>query len=66
MSDTSPQPIKINPEQKKLLDEISKSDQANLKAWEAKLKEAQTQVDYWKRTCEHSSALAMRATMQQW
>lgn len=59
-------PTKITDEQKNLLDELFESDRNNLKYWEAILKNAKDQVQYWERQCEHSSAMSLRATMQQW
>jgi hypothetical protein len=48
------------------LERIAKYDQEKLKEWELKLEQARTQVEYWKRQTDHSSALAIRSIMASW
>jgi|CXWL01.1.fsa_nt_gi hypothetical protein len=47
-----------------LISLIAKADRETLEHWEYKLKEAQENVEYWKRHAENSASLSIRASMQ--
>jgi len=64
--DTKPEPIKIDDDQKKLIDEVARNDKAQVSYWTGQLELAKSQLKFWENQHNHSSALAMRATMERW
>ena len=58
--------LKLSKADGETLERISKHDQEKLKEWQQKLEQAKTQVEYWQRQADHSSALAIRSIMASW
>lgn len=50
----------------KIMDTLSNMDGDELRRWERIRDEAIAKVAYWQRQVEHSSALAIRFTMESW
>lgn len=58
--------LELSKAERETLERISKHDQERLKEWQQKLEQAKTQVEYWQRQADHSSALTIRSIMASW
>ena len=66
LADAAGSELELSKADGEMLERLSKHDQEKLKEWQQKLEQAKTQVEYWQRQADHSSALAIRSIMASW